>query len=584
VNGRDQDLTIQDGTQGLSAHTIGRLISGFGERPTSLYRGVVVTPEEMARSCRVTFRPLPKGYRNTAVEALRRDLHRALEQHGVEVVPWREATTHYHQRMILPIVNRSLHLSTRAVRGDIHAVFDVERPKSLLRRVGIALAESLYRLSRRMASNGRGHSLSSIARLSLWADSHAAKHVQDHARTQIITLMEFDRDLVDPDLPYAKRIRLGLAALAHTFSQIVIGTCEGKVSIVNMNLTDAVVDAADLDLFVRTRLIPKLFVPIAPMLPGQFELGRYDPQRSEWAMRLADLSRALASTGLLPDVQTLGELLKRPSRRDMIRIIAGGRTGVSFGFIANIEPPRYRGPREIAPAQWRALEPVVVYDPAEVRRDPQGTLYARVRTDMGIAYRQIPELWIVSSRSGSDKTQLRPDRDILRVGFNGNLHLQLPCEPSGEDLNPSYDIRVMVALALSAALHAPELLANGASLFHFHGYPHQDWFRAGEVFAGMDNPALPCGTTEASVFNFQSMAQLARRHGRDLKLACIIEPDHGTNILATDMDYLVSRVREGEESGHLILGGQHFQTLKASGSTKNPSAIDMTADSVVRVP
>ena len=580
VNGRDQDLTTQDGTQDLSARTIGRLISGFGERPTSLYREVVVSPEEMTRCCRVTFRPLPKGYRNAVVESLRQNLQQALERHGVKVVPWRQATEDYHQRMILPILNRSLHVCTRAVRNDIHAVFDVERPRSLLRRLGIAAAESLYRLTCLAASNGRVRSLSSIARLSLWADSHAAKHVQDHTRTQIITLMELDRDLVNPDLPYAKRIRLGLAALAHTFSQIVIGTCEGKVSIVNMNLTDAVVDAGDLDAFVRMRLVPKLFVPIAPMLPSQFELGRYDPQQSGPALRLAHLSGALASTGLLPDVQTLGELLQRRSRRDIVRVIAGGRTGVSFGFIANVEPPSYRGPREIPSSQWGALEPVAVYDPAEIRRDAQGTLYARVQAGAGAVYRQIPELWIVSSRSGSDKTQLCPDRDILRVGFNGSLHLQLPCDPSGQDLNPSYDIRVMMALALSAALYAPDLLAQGASLFHFHGYPHRDWFRAGEVFAGMDNPALPCGTTEAGVFNFQTMAQLARTHGRDLKLACIIEPDHGTNILAPDTDYLISRVREGAECGHLMLGGQHFDTLKASPNELH----DVVATSVVISP
>lgn len=512
----------------------------------------------------MTFRPLPKGYRNAAVETLRRDLHQALERHGVEVVPWRQATTKYHQRMILPILNRSLHVSTRAVRGDIHAVFDVERPRSLIRRIGIALSEALYRIGCLATSGGRTYSLSSIARLSLWADSHAAKHIQDHARTQIITLMELDRDLVNPDLPYAKRIRLGLAALARVFSQIVIGTRDGKVSIVNMNLTDAVVDACDLDSFVRTRLVPKLFVPIAPMLPSQFELGRYEPRRSESATQLVHLSRALASTGLLPDVQMLSELLKRRSRRDMVRVIAGGRTGVSFGFIANVEPPCYRGPREIPSSQWCAMEPVVVYNPAEIRRDSQGTLYGRVRTGAGTVYRQIPELWIVSSRSGSDKTQLRPERDILRVGFDGSLHLQLPCDADGEDLNPSYDIRVMVALALSAALYAPEMLAGGASLFHFHGYPHRDWFRAGEAFGGMDNPALPCGTTEAGVYNFQTMAELARTQGQDLKLACIIEPDHGTNLLATDMDYLISRVCEGTENGHLVLGGQHLETLKAS--------------------
>ena len=59
------------------------------------------------------------------------------------------------------------------------------------------------------------------------------------------------------------------------------------------------------------------------------------------------------------------------------------------------------------------------------------------------------------------QSQLRLDRDIIRVGYDGTLHVHLPCgRPLNGDLNPSYDLRVMLALALSTALHAPEMLGN----------------------------------------------------------------------------------------------------------------------------
>lgn len=556
-------LKSQQSYQGLSATTIGRLISGFGERETALYRDAVVDPDRMARLCRVTFRPLPRGYCNRAVLDLRRDLEQALLRSGVDVVPWEAATVPFRQKGFLPVLHRPLHVTMRAVHSGIHAVFDVERPICLLRRMGIGVVEGLYRLTCRLRPNVRDGSVSSIGRLSLWADNHVAKYLQDHRRTQIVTLTEFDRPLVDPHLPYQQRVGLGLTILARLFSPIVIGVCDGRVSVVNMNLTDSIVGQDELDTFVRDCLVPKLYLPIVPLLPSQFEVGRYDPHTTDSARQLVGLSESLARLGLLPGVEAVRRLLTRPSRRDMARAIMAGRTGVSFGFLAFIEPPRYVGPMDISAAEWHDLKPSPVYPAEEIRRNAQGRLYARIPLRGATVFRQIPDLWIVSSRSGCDKTRLRLDRDVIRIGYDGHLRIERPEQASAaEDLNPSYDIRVMLAVALATALYAPHLLAAGAPLFHFHGYPDREWFGADEAFAGADNPAVPCGTMEAGVFNFQAMAQLAGRHGPSLKLACFVEPDHGANILAGSVEYLVARLREGVERGLLTLGAGHFASLR----------------------
>ena len=556
-------LTNQQSHRGLSAVTVGRLISGFGERETSLHREAVVDLDEMVRTCRIAFRPLPKGYRNQAVVNLRRDLEQALRRSGVDVVPWERAAVPFRQKGYLPILHRPFYLTMRAVHGGIHAVFDVERPVSLVRRLGIGAVEWLYRLTCLLQPNVRQGSVSSIGRLSLWADDHVARYLQDHSRTQIVTLTEFDSRLVDAQLPYERRVGLGLTILARLFSQIVIGVHGDRISVLNMNLTDSVVERDELDAFVRGCLVPKLFLPVAPLLPSQFDLGRYDPRTTDSARKLIDLSESLGRLGLLPGVEAVSGLLRRRSRRDMARAIMAGRTGVSFGFIAFIEPPRYVGPVDISEGQWRDLPPSGAYSPDEIRRNAQGRLYAKIQSNGVTVFRQVPDLWIASSRSGCDKAHLRLDCDVIRIGYNGHFRLERPQQASAEDdLNPSYDIRVMVATALATALYAPDLLAAGAPLFHFHGYPHGDWFAAEEAFAGADNPAVPCGTMEASVFNFQAMAQLAARHGPALKLACFVEPDHGANILAGSVEYLVARLREGVERGQLTLGGGHLTSLR----------------------
>lgn len=568
----------QDIREGLTANTVGRLISGFGEHPTSLHRDAITDPAEMIRICRVTFRPPPQGYRNQAILDLRRDLDQALRHAGVTVVPWEEAAAKFRQKGFLPIIHRPFYRTLQAVHSGIHVVIDVERPVSWVRRLGIVAMESLYRLTLAVSSASRDRSVISIGRSTIWADDHPAKYLQDHSKTQIVMLTEFDEQLVDVNLPYNRRIQLGLATLGHLFCQIVIGVHGTKVSVLNMNLTDSVVDRDKLDEFVRKCLVPKLFLPISPLLPSQFKVGHFDAQTSDSAGKLVALSKALGATGLLPQGDSLYQVIKRPSRRDIVKAIMAGRTGVSFGFIAYIEPPCYVGPPEISAAQWQDLSPSPVYSPEEIRRDAQNRFYARIQTNGNTRYRQIPDLWIASSRSGCDKTRLDRDRDILRIGYDGGLRVQLPNGTSlDEDLNPSYDIRVMIALALSAALYAPEMIAKGAPLFHFHGYPHRDWFAPREAYAGAQNPAVPCGTAEAGVFNFQALAQLAALHGPNLELVCFVEPDHGTNLLARDIDYLVARVEEGVAQGLLTLGGRYFETLTTKGAGRQTPT--ETADS-----
>lgn len=111
---------------------MGRLISGFGERATSFHRDAVTNLDELARTCQVTFRPLPKGHHNDAILSLRQDLERALRHSGVRVVPWEQATVHYRQKGYLPLLNHPVYIR-RAVHSNIHAVIDVERPVSLMR-------------------------------------------------------------------------------------------------------------------------------------------------------------------------------------------------------------------------------------------------------------------------------------------------------------------------------------------------------------------------------------------------------------------------------------------------------------------
>jgi len=572
--------------QGLSLKTIGRLIGGSSVPVGQAPRAPVTDPLVMARSLTVTFRPLPKGYQNSVVLQFRTELEAKLRSYGVTVLPWQEATKPFRYEIELPLIPNKITLQTRLIKSSVNAVIDVERPASLRQMAESTFAEGLYRFLKQFLWPQHSLSIARIAKVTAWAEEHAAKYVENPTDTQIIILTPLDPTFVSPDVPYQKKIGIGINKLIQTFSEIVVGVSGDRISILNMNLSDSLFSRDDLDRFTLKSLIPKVFVPIAPLFLNQFEVSDYAPQQSPYAARLVTLGQEIAATGLLPPGFKLKEVIKRQSHQDIVDIIVNGRTGVSYGFIAYVEPPSYVGAPEISAADWETLAAIPSLSTDEVRQNPQGRRYAKIKVRGTWAFRQIPDIWLVSARSGANKTSLHLERDVLRIGLSDRLQLQIPQGLAGDlsDIKPSYDIYVMVAIALSAALYVPQLVAQGAPIAHFHGYPAADWFQAHEYCTGIQNPSVPCGTYESGIFNFLGISSLADQPTDDLSLVGLVEPDHGTNIIARDLSYLVQRLHEGCQQGQIELGGRHFASLREMvGDRPTPSTPPSTQTPICRV-
>ena len=555
-------------TQGLSLQTMGRLIGGFVDKSTGGCKSPTIDPITMAQKLTVTFRPLPKRYRNEEIVRFREELKIKLQDYGVKVLPWHQATTEFRYEITIPVVGWKKSLKKRVVRSGVDAVIDVERPSSIRSRSEIFAAENLYKIYSRFIH--QEISVPRIAMLTAWAEEHAAKYIEDPTSTQVIIITELDKELVNPQLPYQEKIKIGLNTLVRTFSEIVIGVSTTNISILNMNLSDSIVSKDELEKFVINSLIPKIFVPIMPLPLNRFEIEKYDPLQSSYAEKLVVLGNELAQTNLFPAGSKISQLIRRKSHRDIVNVIMNGRTGVSYGFVAYAEPPQYVGEIEITEPEWENLFPVEGFSIDEVRQNEIGRRYVKTRIGEKDVFKQIPDIWIVSSRSGSNKTELNLESDILRIGLKETLFLQMPqgVDSSIVDIKPSYDLYVMLGIALSAALYAPELIKNGAPIVHFHGYPSPDWFGLNEYCTGIHNPSVPCGTYESGVFNFLGISGLAEQQVDNIALVGLIEPDHGTNIIARDLDHLLERLKVGREKGQIELGGKHFASLKGIGSDR----------------
>jgi TubC N-terminal docking domain len=568
----------QDGVSDLS--TLGRLIGGASE--TLEDKPPVIDPQVMAQQLRVTFRSVSNLEVSQEVLIFRDELAEALKKQGVTVEPWENATIDFRSTLTVPLLGWKRTFTTRVVRKGIDAVIDVERPVSALRRLGIFASEALYAAYINFWKGDRAISVSRIATLSSWAEDHAVRYIEDPTNTQVIVLTDFDPQFADPDLPYQEKIGLGINTLVRTFAEIVIGVSPARIFLLNMNLSDAVFERHEIDRFVGNSLIPKVFVPIFPLSMSRFVVGRFAPQDSPYALRLRTLGQAVGETGLLPPGSKFTDVIQRRSHRDIVNVLVNGRTGVSYGFVAYAEPPRYVGALEISGEGWEKLEVIPGFSPELVRQNSEGRWYMQIDRSGQSRFRQIPDLYIVSARSGSNKTNLSLETDIVRIGLKkGQLHLDLPegIDPQKTDIKPSYDVYVMLGIALSASLYAPQLISEGASMVHFHGFPAPQWFAPGEHWVGEHNPSVPCGTYESGIFNLLGLEQLATQHGDSLRLACLIEPDHGTNLIAADTDYLIARLKAGCKMGQIHLGGKHYRSLWAAEAENGRQVASVVGDS-----
>jgi TubC N-terminal docking domain len=552
----------------LSLDTIGRLISGVANPETSDdYRSPTIEVKTMARKLAITFRPVAQNQTKAEIQTFSHELEAALQTLGVRVIPWQEATKEYRYDFKISLLGWQTAFHRRMVKSDINAVVDLEKTPSLLRKVRIILAELFYFLYTYFWVKGQKISVSKIAMLTGWAEDHVALQLEDPTNTQVIMLTELDREFANPQLPYPQKVKIGLNTLVRTFSEIVIGVSDSNLSILNMNLSDSTFARSQMQAFVLNSLIPKVFVPILPLSISRFECGQYDPQASPYAKNLVVLGQELSVTDLFPSGSKLSQVVTRQSHRDLVDVVVNGRTGVSYGFLAYAEPPQYFGSPEISEAAWDCLQPVEGFSPREMRQSEAERWYIKTAVEDEDSYRfqQIPDIWLVSSRSGSNKTNLTLDRDITRIGLKKGLVFQIPegVDPERMDIKPSYDIYVMLAIALSAALYIPELIENGCPIVHFHGYPSSTWFKSNEYCAGINNPSVPCGTYESGVLNYLGLHKVSQQPYERIDLISLIEPDHGTNVIAPSLDYLVYRLKTGCETGEIQLGGRHFASLKA---------------------
>jgi hypothetical protein len=202
------------------------------------------------------------------------------------------------------------------------------------------------------------------------------------------------------------------------------------------------------------------------------------------------------------------------------------------------------------------------------------SIYVRVRVKGGDFVLKIPEVWVLSLRSGCDKTNFDPRKDIIKLGLkNGRMYL---CSPKGlvlkSDYKPSFDTKVILAHAVGNAIiasilnkflptdHFVKLVKKeGLSMAHWHGYFNPNFIPKGWVSHGLSNPHVSCSSPQSAIYAidgklkiFADMFNLGKMFLGDIH----VEPHHGSNIMYPSLVELANFLNNNPEAS--VLGNKYL--------------------------
>ncbi|HLA64156.1 MAG TPA: hypothetical protein VK610_06990 [Rhodothermales bacterium] len=345
-----------------------------------------------------------------------------------------------------------------------------------------------------------------------------------------------------------------VSTLAWNLTHIPIHVEDGAWTVCTMNGAVLRATQAELGHFVRDALVPKLAGQVAPPRRDVVAIreGAFAPLDLPDAAALArdvmDAGATWAASGLMLAHTSLDTLTYRDRyARRLVSSYLDRRTGMSYGFLLRQLPTAVRPavPLEEAPAAVRdalAARPLARAGETGWARVPMAGI------DWAV---EVPDVWVVSTRSGCKKTEVDPATDLVRLGLAaGQVVLETPAGVPAAHARPSYDTMVMMAhavgnalvaglqqaLAPDAAPLADALAGPGLSSSHWHGYPPPGVAPEGYAVFGADNPPVSCSTPQSAVYAlvgklaaFEASLAAGRPYAGDLH----VEPHHGTNLTGT---------------------------------------------------
>ncbi len=287
---------------------------------------------------------------------------------------------------------------------------------------------------------------------------------------------------------------------------------------------------------VRGTLVPKLTAQVVPPRAEDLDMeyGALMTETPGFEAVAADFMQCSTlwrnNASLLTHTSTEGLDYRNAFYKKIVARYLDNRSGMSYGFFARQLPV---GVQSAFIEEKNELLPV--------------------RIKERLLFVPVPQISVITTRSGCRKNNLDPNKDLVEIGLRqhqgkGRAYLKTPAGLPPESVaKPSFDTLTILAHALGNALTASILMTlrpearfpyhlaySGASITHWHDYPEIGQLPEGYHLHGEDNPPVACSTPQSaaySLFGKITALEHALETGIEYHGDVHIEPNHGTNIV-----------------------------------------------------
>ncbi len=516
---------------GISTEAIHRILGFEHEVP--------LNPREMAQDLTVTFFPRGDTALSKHVQEFVRRLNEALYKIGVQIVPFENVLVDVPKSLLLKRFFYALFNSLKLLTPGI---FDAEEARRHL------TLQTLWQIK---GGKKIKKGITIIVIGEGQTGNLAMDNVMSFSQSQVVTILDMPNNITQ-ESSFQEHFDTAFQLFAHHMTNIVIGVGEKKWILYNFNASHPIYPLDEhFEEILLHSLIPKIAAPLRPPKLHHFTIREHtfsisDDIHKIYVEDMIEVGPILNRTGLWPAGKSVHDLM---FRSEFYRWIGGVhldyRTGMSFGFLARQMKLQLPHVLTLEEAQKKFKDVI------SIKKDYFKTnnhLYLIVTIQKKHFVVPVPNVYLITQRSGADKLHMDPGQDIVKIGLEqGKMIIETPENVIlKSNYKPSYDTYVMLAHAVGAAIFGavlrhvrpqsmfPKMLEeNGMALGHWHGYINDAYIPEGWHVYGIDNPPVSCSSYQSAIYAFQGKEQSfyhSIESETEYKGDIHIEPQHGTNI------------------------------------------------------
>lgn len=503
---------------------------------------IFTEPEQMADKLNITFYPYDATKISDNIRNFRNKLEESFKRLKVNIVPYEESF------QVIPwkkVIIRSVKIIFNNLTFLIERTFRKE-PFSIWINSGVLLNT----FKRKRIKKG----ISIVATGEYQKGSLPMEKASSFTESSVIYILDLPDDITD-DTDFMKHFDTSLNMFSYHMTNIVLAVKDDKWIVYNFNASHPTYRFdQDFDQHVLYALIPKIVAPIRPKKFSDFKVVKEgfdinDELHKESVEDMIQSGDTLEKTKLYPPGKNISDLPFRNGYYKWIgKIHLDNRNGMSYGFLARQLPTKLPKiypideAKKILGEDWPADKNILEVDKK---------LYLKIELEGRDLFLKVPDIWVLSQRSGSNKTKMNPNKDLLKLGLvDGKMFLQAPLGVKlTSKFKASFDTSVILAHAVGNAIiasilkyqndnmsgFAEKLEKNGVAISHWHGYINNNFIPSDYFVYGQKNPHVSCSSPQSAIYaldgKLKGFVENSIYGKKPYRGDIHIEPHHGTNII-----------------------------------------------------